>query len=84
MINDVRAVVASSPDLTPHELFMAEHIAEHMRASTFEPWEVERLQGAIDFMREAWRSNDGAEGESVKLVCAALEKLLPNATKAET
>lgn len=31
--------------------------------------------GAIAFLREAWRNNDGAEGDSVKLVCSELERL---------
>ena len=33
------------------------------------------VTGAIAFLRENWRHNDGAEGESVKLVCDELERL---------
>jgi hypothetical protein len=32
-----------------------------------------RVRGAIAFLREAWFRNDGAEGESVHLVCKTLE-----------
>lgn len=31
--------------------------------------------GAIAFLRENWKNNDGAEGESVKIVCDELERL---------
>lgn len=31
---------------------------------------------AIPFLREAWRANDGAEGESVRLICKAFEHAL--------
>lgn len=31
------------------------------------------VKGAIAFLRDNWRNNDGAEGESVKLVCNELE-----------
>ena len=37
--------------------------------------------GAIAFLREAWRNNDGAEGESVKLVCSELERLRAESSK---
>jgi hypothetical protein len=33
------------------------------------------VTGAIALLRENWRHNDGAEGESVKLVCNELERL---------
>lgn len=31
---------------------------------------------AIPFLREAWGNNDGAEGESVRLLCTAFERAL--------
>lgn len=45
------------------------------------PIDVTRLRGAIAFLREAWR-NDGAEGESVHLVCDDAEALLTAAEQA--
>ena len=33
------------------------------------------VTGAVAFLREAWKSNDGAEGDSVRLVCGELEQL---------
>ncbi len=33
------------------------------------------ITGAIAFLRKNWRNNDGAEGESVKLVCDELERM---------
>jgi hypothetical protein len=33
------------------------------------------VASAISFMREAWRGNDGAEGDAVKLLCDELERL---------
>lgn len=37
-----------------------------------EPPNPMRLSGAVEVLRKAWR-NDGAEGESVHLVCDAVE-----------
>jgi hypothetical protein len=42
-------------------------------------WRVAKVRGAMAFAREAWKHNDGAEGESVRLICNALETLLPKA-----
>jgi hypothetical protein len=41
----------------------------------------ELLAVQIAFMREAWRSNDGAEGDTVKAVCDAAESLLQESAR---
>lgn len=41
------------------------------------------VEGAIAFLRENWRGNDGAEGDAVKLVCDELERMRAASTEAK-
>jgi hypothetical protein len=46
-----------------------------MKHTKENPVQMRALTSAIEFLRENWKGNDGAEGESVHLVCAAAELL---------